>query len=425
MSSPSAHALRATLGVLLAGTPTEHPHLTSAQLDALFASGRMFVIQRHDAANAGLHYDLRLEFKGTLKSWAVKRGFTEDPGTIRLAVETTDHDLGYGKFEGSIPEGFYGAGSVQIWDMGYFELVDKDGEARRANDSGSDSEPSDTEQAGEGAGGKKFKGSVEIGKPGDYNRKKHARILQQQWDGKKLSIIFHGQRMKGRWALWRADAPTNWRRKGSYGGFNKIKYANGEAEGSQWLLKKKKVPGGKTYKKGDPQAELCEKPESARSVLTGRTVAEIVEQESRNWVHIRKLQIFQGLHIDGGPASKDEAKMFQGVQNVPDMGDGSLDSDDEEGGFASAVSRAGSKSTSPLSNPSSPKFPGQGHKLGNGFSSSLSPQQQQPESPGRPAAPTASALLLIRQKRRAKRMDYDTDESEEEREIERRKNKKR
>jgi bifunctional non-homologous end joining protein LigD len=118
-----------------------------------------FVIQKHDASH--LHYDFRLELDGVMKSWAVPKGPSLDPSVRRLAMEVEDHPISYNAFEGTIPQGEYGGGTVMLWDRGSYDAADGGGAAS----------------------------------------------LREGYERGNLEFVLHGERLEGAWVLVRMQRP--------------------------------------------------------------------------------------------------------------------------------------------------------------------------------------------------------------------------
>jgi len=186
-------------------------------------SKHRFVVQKHRATR--LHYDFRLEMEGVLKSWAVPKGPSLDPADKRLAMQVEDHPVSYFDFEGIIPEGNYGAGTVMVWDIGTWEPL------------------SPQTVNGKFVPGTEAEASAML-KVGD------------------LKIRLHGKKLKGDFALVRMRS----RRPGS--------------KGTEWLLIKKKDEGVV------PGYDIDQYDES---VVTGRSMREIAGDEgSAEWESSRK-----------------------------------------------------------------------------------------------------------------------------------------
>jgi len=147
----------------------------------------VFVVQKHDATS--LHYDLRLELGGVLKSWAVPKGPSLDPADKRLAVRTEDHPLEYAAFEGTIPEGEYGGGTVLVWDFGWWEP--------------------DLAWMAAGKGKSAAAASAPAERPAPAALAEMAEAALAKGD---LKLVIHGQKLTGSWVLvqMKGRGEKNW-----------------------------------------------------------------------------------------------------------------------------------------------------------------------------------------------------------------------
>ena len=187
------------------------------------SKGHRFVIQRHRATR--LHYDFRLEMEGVLKSWAVPKGPSLDPADKRLAMQVEDHPVSYFDFEGIIPEGNYGAGTVMVWDVGSWEPLSP-----------------------EAVNGKYLPGT-----------EAEAAAMIKKGD---LKFRLHGERLNGDFALIHMKA----RRPGS--------------KGTEWLLIKKH---------DEHVVEKFDIDQYDTSVISGKAMAQITGDEgSAEWTSSKK-----------------------------------------------------------------------------------------------------------------------------------------
>ena len=250
-------------------TKTPEPSPASKKKDKDTAEGRrLFVIQKHAASH--LHYDLRLEMHGVLKSWAVPKGPPYEVGEKRLAMATEDHPVEYARFEGIIPEGQYGGGTVMVWDIGTYEVVD-----------------------------------------GNY------------WQG-KLHVRFNGKKLKGEWVLVRSgeeDArrqswlmikagesmkPLSPRQDDSSALTQRSMAAIAEARDAEWQSNRGngKKPAAKAPPPAIDLAGLPEKSPAYIEPMQCRPVDRL--PESRDWLYEIKLDGYRCVAVKG----EREAELF-------------------------------------------------------------------------------------------------------------------
>ncbi|MFJ6698101.1 DNA polymerase ligase N-terminal domain-containing protein [Streptomyces sp. NPDC091272] len=180
----------------------------------------VFVVQIHDAST--MHFDFRLEVDGVLKSWSVPKGPSTDPQDKRLALPTEDHPLDYQDFEGVIPQGEYGGGTVIVWDTGTY-------------------------------------------RPTSHDRRNRPVPFADALDKGHATFELHGRKLRGEYALTRFHG--------------REEKSGGSAAKPTWLLVRKGRTGQQTQQTGDTAVGTPD-PHRARSVRSGRTLRQVADEES-------------------------------------------------------------------------------------------------------------------------------------------------
>jgi len=297
-------------------------------------SKHRFVVQRHRATR--LHYDFRLEMEGVLKSWAVPKGPSLDPNDKRLAMQVEDHPVSYFDFEGTIPEGNYGAGSVMVWDVGTWEPLSP------------------------------------IPVNGQYVRgtEQEAAAMLEKGD---LKFRLKGKRLNGDFALVHIKA----RRAGS--------------KGNEWLLIKKKddhVVSGFDIDKFDT------------SVLTDRTMAQIAgDEDSAQWTSSRPATRgrLKAAWLADAVARADRKKAAAKKKALTAEDAESAEQDKKESAAVKSSAKAAEKTSSGKKGSSSAKSKSSSKPAGavseSSPSTAISPLQDLPGAVRRPMPPTIHPML--------------------------------
>jgi len=215
-----------------------------------------FCVQMHAATR--LHYDFRLEVDGVLRSWAIPKGPSLDPAEKRFAARTENHPLTYGDFEGVIPEGNYGAGTVMLWDHGSWEHIGPTGDP-----------------------------AADIGSG-------------------KLDFLLHGKKLTGQFALVRMKSREPAGRSGEH-------RSGGEADGKDWLLLKKKDASSRAGSDITGEADY--------SVKSGLTLAEIAAETPAVWNPVTRRLLEATPQAALAPMPHRAAPMLATLVKQPPLGD--------------------------------------------------------------------------------------------------------